>query len=333
MSISLISTGDVMLGENVHHFQRGIIKKFKGNYSSLIHKDVKDLLKEADFLIINLESSLAPDGYFKTRTINNGVYVAPEESIQLIKELNVNVIANVANNHFSQHGIESAKYTIKRAEEEGIQIIGKDNSPLEIRKNDTTLKIWGVSLVKDSKACGAYFKSTYDELIDDIDPGPKQDNEVRVISIHWGEEYYTKANEKQRILAAKLSEAGFDVILGHHPHVIQPVEKMGDTQVIYSHGNFIFDQNFSGLTQKGLICRLNFPNNKPNFLLSQQKDFRIVSVKSIGQEDLNTFCEKEYHIRKPLMMRIKMKLELFRHFYELNIPVIKTFIFRFFEKH
>ncbi|MHC1775953.1 MAG: CapA family protein [Lentimicrobium sp.] len=333
MSISLISTGDVMLGENVHHFQRGIVTKFKGQYSSLINKDVKDSFKEADFVIINLESSLATDEYFKTRTINNGVYVAPEESIQLIKELNVNVIANVANNHFSQHGVESARYTIKRAEEEGILIIGKDNSPLEILKNDTILKIWGVSLVKDPKACGAYFKSSYEELIDEIDPGPKQNNEVRIISIHWGEEYYTKENEKQRILASKLSDAGFDLVLGHHPHVIQPVEKMGNTQVIFSHGNFIFDQNFSGLTQKGLICRFNFPNNKPNFLLSQQKDFRIVRIKPIGQEDLNAFCEKEHHFRKPLMMRIKMKLELFKHFYELNIPVIKTFFFRFFEKY
>lgn len=84
MSISLISTGDVMLGENVHHFQRGIIKKLK--YSSLINKDVKDLFKEADFVIINLESSLAPDDHIKSRTINNGVYVAPVESIQLLKD-------------------------------------------------------------------------------------------------------------------------------------------------------------------------------------------------------------------------------------------------------
>lgn len=204
-------------------------------------------------------------------------------------------------------------------------IIGKNHLPIEILKNGTILKIWGVSLVKDPKACGAYFKSSYEDLLNDIDPGQKQTNEVRIISIHWGDEYYTKENEKQRILAAKLSEAGFDLILGHHPHVVQPVEKIGDTTVIYSHGNFIFDQNFSGLTQKGLICRFNFPNNKPKFLFSQQKDYRIVSINSIEQESLNDFCEKEYHFRTPLLMRFKMKLELFRHFHELNIPIIKHF--------
>lgn len=321
-----------MLGENVHHFQRGIIKRFRGKYSTLINDDVKDSFRKADFVIINLESSFGPDELFRSRTISNGVYVAPEESIQLIKELNTNVIANIANNHFSQHGAESALFTIKRAEEKGILIIGKDHLPLEITKNETILKIWGVSLVKDKKACGAYFKSSYEELLDEIDPGPKQPNEVRIISIHWGEEYYTKENKKQRILAAELSDAGFDLILGHHPHVVQPVEKIGDTMVIYSHGNFIFDQNFSELTQKGLICRFNFPNNKPNFLFSQQKDYRIVSINSIEQESLNVFCNKEYHFRKPLLMRIKMKLELFRHFYELNIPIIKHFSSEFLRK-
>ena len=318
-----------MLGENVHHYRRGIIKKFRGKYSTLVNKTVMDIFKKADFAIINLESSLAPDEHFITRTIGNGVYVAPEESIQLIRELNANVIANIANNHFSQHGIESARFTIKRAEEEGILIIGKDHLPLEIIKNGIILKIWGVSLVKDTNACGAYFKSSYEELMDVIDPGPKAANEIRIISIHWGNEYYTKENEKQRMLATKLSDAGFDLILGHHPHVIQPVEKKENTIVIYSHGNFIFDQNFSGLTQKGLVCRFNFPNNKPNFLLSQQKDFRVVSLTSIGQENLNDICEKAYHFKKPLVMRFKMKLELLKHFYELNIPIIKTFFLRF----
>ncbi len=333
MSISLISVGDVMLGENVHHFRRGIIKKFGNKYSSLISGEVKNIFNEADFLFINLESSLAPGEHFDARTISNGVYVAPEESLQLIKELSPNVIANIANNHFSQHGYEQAMYAIKRAEQEGILVTGKDNLPLVIQQNNIVLKIWGTSLVKDSNECGAYFKSSYENLVDDINPGPKQSNEIRIISIHWGEEYYTKENEKQRILAGKLSEAGFDLILGHHPHVIQPVVKSGDTMVVYSHGNFIFDQNFSGLTQKGLICRFNFPNNKPNFLFSQQKGFRVVGINSISLDDLNAFCEQEYHIRKPLMMRIKMKFELFSHFYELNNSIIKTFLFRFFTKH
>jgi poly-gamma-glutamate capsule biosynthesis protein CapA/YwtB (metallophosphatase superfamily) len=118
MSISLISIGDVMLGENVHHFQRGIVKKFRNNYTSLIRKEIKDSFRDSDFVLINLESSLAPDEFFITRNIKNGVYVAPEESIGLIKELNQNIIANIANNHFSQHGIETASYTIKKLDYE-----------------------------------------------------------------------------------------------------------------------------------------------------------------------------------------------------------------------
>jgi poly-gamma-glutamate synthesis protein (capsule biosynthesis protein) len=332
MSISLISIGDVMLGENVHHFQRGIIKKFRNKYSSLIHKEAKDSFKDSDFVLINLESSLAADEFFKTRNIKNGVYVAPEESIRLIKELNNNIIANIANNHFSQHGIESANYTIKKLEQEGIQVIGKDNKPLTVVKNSTCLKIYGVSLIEDAYACGAYFKSNYDTLIDDIYTETKKENEFWIISIHWGEEYYTKENESQRALAAKLSEAGFDLILGHHPHVIQTVEKIGNTEVVYSHGNFIFDQNFSKITQKGLVCRFSLPDNEPNYLFSQQEVYKVTSIIPVKQEKLIAFCENEYDTRKPLIMRMKMKLELFRHFYELNNSIIKTFFFRFLQK-
>jgi len=332
MSISLISIGDVMLGENVHHFQRGIVKKFRNNYSSLILKEIKDSFMFSDFVLINLESSLAPDKFFMTRNIKNGVYVAPEESIGLIKELNHNIIANIANNHFSQHGIESAIYTIKKLEYEGIQVIGKDNKPLTIVKNGVCLKIWGVSLIKDTNACGAYFKSNYESLMRDIHTEPKLENEFWIISIHWGEEYYTKENEQQRALAKKLSEAGFGLILGHHPHVIQPVDKIGVTEVVYSHGNFIFDQNFSKLTQKGLVCRFNFPINKPKYLFSQQKDLKVIAIVQTEKEKLIDFCKKEYNYKKPLMMRIKMKLELIWHFYELNSSIFKTFFFRFLQK-
>jgi poly-gamma-glutamate capsule biosynthesis protein CapA/YwtB (metallophosphatase superfamily) len=332
MSISLISIGDVMLGENVHHFQRGIVKKFRNNYTSLIRKEIKDSFKGSDFVLINLESSLAPDEFFITRNIKNGVYVAPEESIGLIKELNHNIIANIANNHFSQHGIESASYTIKKLENEGILVVGKDNKPRTIVKNGICLKIWGVSLIIDTHACEAYFKSTYEALLNDIYTEPKPENEFWIISIHWGEEYFTKENENQRVLAKKLSDAGFDLILGHHPHVIQPVDKIGVTEVVYSHGNFIFDQNFSKLTQKGLVCRFNFPINKPKYLFSQQKDLRVIAIVQTEKENLSDFCEKEYNYKNPLLMRIKMKLELIRHFYELNSSILKAFLFRFLQK-
>lgn len=332
MSVKLISIGDVMPGENVHHFNRGMIRKYNHRYPDLVDDGVKQLLNEADLLILNLESAIAPEDYISRRNIQNGVYIAPENSLQLIGQLNRNVVANVANNHFGQHGTAVAETAKQLIRQKGIRITGVDNSPCTLSLNGMLINIWGVSLVEDRHECGAYFKSSYDRLISDLNTGVKAENEFRIISIHWGEEYYTLSNERQHKLAEKLAEAGFDLVLGHHPHVIQPFERIGNTGVIYSHGNFLFDQNFSRLTQKGLISVFNLPDTNPNLLFSQQKGFRVTGTEPVSSKGLAGYCKSNYSRRKPTIMRIKMKLELLFHFYDLNGPVIRTFFSRFFRK-
>ena len=68
--------------------------------------------------------------------------------------------------------------------------------------------------------------------------------EVVVVSIHWGAEYQVTPSSRQREIARVLSEAGASVIAGHGPHVLQPVERVGETLVAYSLGNLLFDQPY-----------------------------------------------------------------------------------------
>jgi poly-gamma-glutamate synthesis protein (capsule biosynthesis protein) len=90
-----------------------------------------------------------------------------------------------------------------------------------------------------------------------------------IVSMHWGEEYKLINSPTQQKLAHKIIEAGAGLIIGHHPHVVQNIEKYQGKLIFYSLGNFIFDQYFSSDTQQGLtvgieiypdrlICRL-FP--------------------------------------------------------------------------
>lgn len=332
MSFNLICTGDVMLGENVHHFKRGIVSRFGGKYTSLISDNVKEQLSTADLLLMNFEASLAEDDQLEKMTIDRAVYVAPVQSIELLKSIKTCVVVSVANNHFGQHGEISAAESIKKLEANGILVTGKNNRPLEIQKDGYQLSIYGVSLVKDNHFTGSYFKSNYNDLIDDLHLSEKSENEIRIISIHWGEEYFTLENENQRKLAGQLSAAGFDYIIGHHPHVIQPFSKIGNSSVIYSHGNFIFDQNFSGLTQKGLVSSISIPGGKTELFISQQRRFRVTGLKPVSSEQLEKFCKSAYHPKKPVMMRIRMKLELLKNFHELTWPIIHTFTSRMFFK-
>ena len=73
-----------------------------------------------------------------------------------------------------------------------------------------------------------------------------------IVSIHWGEEYQLKNSISQQRLAHKMIDAGADLIIGHHPHVVQNIEIYKERLIFYSLGNFIFDQYFSKQTQQGL---------------------------------------------------------------------------------
>jgi len=77
-----------------------------------------------------------------------------------------------------------------------------------------------------------------------------------IVSMHWGEEYKLINSLTQQRLAHKIIEAGADLIIGHHPHVVQNIEKYQGKLIYYSLGNFIFDQYFSPETQQGLAVGL-----------------------------------------------------------------------------
>jgi len=82
-----------------------------------------------------------------------------------------------------------------------------------------------------------------------------------VINIHWGQEYKELSNTRQRYLAQALIDVGADVIIGHHPHVIQEMEIYKNRPIFYSLGNFVFDQYFSEATQQGLGVGIVFTDN------------------------------------------------------------------------
>jgi len=86
--------------------------------------------------------------------------------------------------------------------------------------------------------------------------------DIVIVSFHWGDEYQSHSNLNQENIAHSLIEAGADLIIGHHPHVIQEIEKYLDGWVAYSLGNFVFDQNFSEETTNGLMLKVIIKNKK-----------------------------------------------------------------------
>jgi poly-gamma-glutamate synthesis protein (capsule biosynthesis protein) len=78
-----------------------------------------------------------------------------------------------------------------------------------------------------------------------------------VVSMHAGTEYTHQPNEAQQTFARAAIEAGADMIIGHHPHWVQRIEKYQGRYIFYSLGNFIFDQEWSRETKEGLVLKIN----------------------------------------------------------------------------
>jgi LAS superfamily LD-carboxypeptidase LdcB len=100
-----------------------------------------------------------------------------------------------------------------------------------------------------------------DPLIREIIKNAKTQSDVLIVSIHWGDEYKTVHNARQESLAKMAIDSGADMVIGHHPHVIEDIDTYKDKPIIYSLGNFIFDQYFSKNTMRGMLFEATYEGN------------------------------------------------------------------------
>lgn len=309
MSIKICSIGDIMLGENIHHYHRGIPTCYRGNFGELITRPVAEIMNHGDIVIGNLECSLMSDQEHRKAPLKRAMYSAPESVLDCFKKLKTPIILNLANNHFGQHGQAAADYTMNCLDKRGINYIGMKRTSMIFVINGWKICIWGATLVKEDFSVN-YIKSSAETLIKDLKWKDKANNEIWIISLHWGTEYRTQPERSQQKLAQKLTSFGVNLVLGHHPHVIQPVETMREGRIFYSHGNFIFDQNFSKITKIGLISLTDVEHNISDYYLTQSHKYKVELCSKVSAQDLRDFCYKWSSPFLPLAMRFLMKLEL-----------------------
>lgn len=332
-NLSILFAGDAMLGENIYHFGRSIRTKYNRKYAYLIPKKIKDsLFLELDAFIFNFECSLVPDDY-PFSEINESIYTAPINSLQAFPRGLLKIV-NIANNHFAQHGEKRTKYTIDALKSNNFIITGENNKPTKVFLKHKSLLIWGVTLVnKDT----GIFCSNFDTLIDDLDiPNTKSPEEIWVISIHWGTEYMSYPDANQRDMARKLAGLGFDIIHGHHPHVYQPMEKIDKALIMYSLGNFIFDQNFSKKTKVAVLPLITMKSNQKKIkaFMVENNNYQPTTLSEIDSIDSLMLKKRSCHsdIEKFMInqkYRILSKLEFLPNIAKDDLLVLKYLYSRY----
>jgi poly-gamma-glutamate capsule biosynthesis protein CapA/YwtB (metallophosphatase superfamily) len=258
-SAQLLFVGDVMLG-------RGItpIRRQQGNSYPLAL--VAQFIHTADLSFANLESPLTVLAYFRGG-FNLHAEPAAAEALRLAGFDWV----SVANNHSGDHGRTGMVDTLNALRAQNIAWAGGgETESLARRPAVKTINGLRVALLaydgteSTLEAQGSQPGSQrldVERAIGDIQAARAGGADIVIASIHWGVEYAPTASAAQRRIARQLAMAGADLVIGHHPHVVEPLEWIarpnGRTSIVaYSLGNFLFDQWFNDPVTEGVIARV-----------------------------------------------------------------------------
>jgi len=252
-SLSILFVGDMM-------FDRGVARRSKEYGLEWLLEDVEDLFLDSDMVVGNLEGTITkfPSVAQVDNTILRFTFdplVAP-----LLKKYNFSAVS-LANNHSSDFGEEGYLETKKYLDNEGVQFFG---TALNNKVLSTTLEEGKERICLIGYHDNFLFNSV--SAFEEIER-TKVGCTFVVLFAHWGEEYKTVQNERQENLAHAFIDAGVDLVIGAHPHVVQPLEIYNGRAIFYSLGNFIFDQYFSFNTTHGVAVRLVLDTDEIRFEL------------------------------------------------------------------
>ncbi len=253
-TISFIAVGDIMLSRNVAQ----TIKKQKDpNYPFL---KVRDGLNKADIVFANLENPIT-----KGRDIKTGemTFHANPGSEQSLKDAGITIVS-LANNHIPNFGSKGINDTIEALDHVGILHAGAGNdmsaasAPVFMEANGIRIAMLAYNapdVVPKSYEAGTNHPGTVFLNIPRITTAVKRAKEqadLVIVSMHAGIEYQQKPNAMQTTFAHAAIDAGAEMVIGHHPHVVQTMEEYKGKYIFYSLGNFVFDQMWSQDTREGL---------------------------------------------------------------------------------
>ena len=250
--VSLMFFGDIMLSRSVG---KKIVEVGDFTYPFLL---VASTTREADILFANLENPISARGKNQGSIYS---FRADPEVMKGVVYAGFDIVS-VANNHMWDWGRDALEDTLTVLKQNGIESVGagkneiEANKPVILNRHGTSFGFLAyTNLMPESlNAKGdnpgfSYFEK--EKARSDIQK-LKQSVDVVIVSIHWGEEYKTESNDLQKSLARSFIDAGSDLVIGHHPHVVQEVEHYKNGWIAYSLGNFVFDQSFSEATRYGL---------------------------------------------------------------------------------
>ena len=229
---TLLFVGDLM-------FDRHIRNSMEAYGSAHILSDVAQLLSSADLTIGNLEGPITSYPSVSTHTevgspANMHFTFAPSIPA-LLTEYGFDLVS-IGNNHILDFGEEGLMQTLAHTRTAGLAVVGNplEKPPLPLVRMVSGIR---VAFIGYNDFFGANALQTQEAIRVSAETA-----DVTVVLAHWGDEYVPEPPERIQGLARSFVESGADLVIGTHPHVVQPYEDYQGARIYYSLGNFVFDQ-------------------------------------------------------------------------------------------
>jgi len=273
--ILLYAVGDIMLNRGVEQL---IETEGEGDYKFPFFK-IADYLKKSDILFGNLESIISDESGEKAKKTGSvRVYFKSDpDAVDGLIYAGFDIVS-VANNHALDYGRIAFEESLKRLTKVGIEYIGggfNSSETFSVKVKEikgvkigflayTYPKFDGIYIPwkpTEKESGVAVIEKKELEKVKQIIAKAKNEVDILIVSNHWGDEYSLEPNKDQIFFDRAFIDAGADLILGHHPHVVQPIERYKNGWIAYSLGNFVFDMT-SEETTKSVILEAKIRDKK-----------------------------------------------------------------------
>ena len=251
--VVMCSVGDIMLCDSPLYVSVGAGAAYPRIKGQIFHDCIKEF-QSADFVIGNLESVVYRP---KRKSLSELQMSSSEEMMQEVSRAGFNVL-NIANNHCLQHGTAGFLNTKSVCEKLGMQCTGlKNEEPYQKEVNGIRFAFLSVCLYTEFyHPEDIRYEDSIVKVIRKVQKLKNEDkDQVVVLSVHWGDEFATYPSNTQIELAHLFADNGVDILLGHHSHTYQGIEKYKDSLILYSQGNFVSDM-LPGMCRETCIARI-----------------------------------------------------------------------------
>lgn len=272
IELTISSAGDCTLGTDINfNTSTNFVSMYnlQQNPAYFLEK-VQPAFANDDLTIVNLEGTFTTSN---NRQYKKFAFKGDPSYTSILTEGSVEAV-NLANNHSKDYGNESLEDTKKYLDEAGVVHFGYDETAI-IEKKGVKIGLVGIYELNDGLG-------RLQQVKDNIKKVKDEGSTLVIINFHWGTERQNYPDEIQKELAHTAIDSGADLVIGHHPHVLQGIETYKGKKIVYSLGNFCFGGNSNPSDKDTMIFQQTFTIRGEEVLLDEKVNIIPCSISSVS---------------------------------------------------